>query len=112
VNDRGAVTVEAALAICGLLVVVVLGVGAVTAVIGQLRCADAAREAARLVARGDVERVPSVVERIAPSGAGVVVRREGDTASVEVRARVGGFPLRADAFAVLEPEAEAVSAEG
>ncbi|MFD1151694.1 TadE family type IV pilus minor pilin [Saccharothrix hoggarensis] len=96
-------TVEAAVAVCGLVAVLALGVGAVMAVVGQLRCTDAAREAARLVARGDDERVQGVVEAIAPAGAHVVVRRDGDTAWIEVGASRLGVALRARAYAVVEP---------
>ncbi|WP_367133228.1 TadE family type IV pilus minor pilin [Saccharothrix sp. HUAS TT1] len=102
-DDRGGVTVEAAVAVCGLVVVLVLGVSAVMAVVGQLRCTDAAREAARLVARGDEGRVAGVVEQVAPRGARWAVRREGDTARVEVTVERLGVELRARAYAVLEP---------
>ncbi|XVS64800.1 TadE family type IV pilus minor pilin [Actinosynnema sp. CA-299493] len=102
-DDRGGVTVEAAVAVCGLVAVLVLGVGAVMAVVAQLRCTDAAREAARLVARGDPGRVDGVVGAIAPEGARWAVRREGDTASVEVAVSRLGVELRARAYAVVEP---------
>ncbi|MFI9008950.1 TadE family type IV pilus minor pilin [Actinosynnema sp. NPDC053489] len=102
-DDRGAVTVEAAVAVCGLVAVLALGIAAVMAVVGQLRCTDAAREAARLVARGDDARVPAVVEEVAPNGARWVVRKEADTASVEVTVSRFGVGLRARAYAVVEP---------
>lgn len=102
-DDRGGVTVEAAVAVCGLVAVLALGVAAVMAVVGQVRCTDAAREAARLVARGDDARVQGVVEAIAPQGARWTVHREGDTASVEVAISRLGVDLRARAYAVLEP---------
>jgi Flp pilus assembly protein TadG len=105
-DDRGGVTVEAAVAVCGLVAVLALGVSAVMAVVGQLRCTDAAREAARLVARGDDARVGGVVEAIAPQGARWSVGREGDTASVEVAISRLGVELRARAYAVLEPGVE------
>jgi Flp pilus assembly protein TadG len=106
-DDRGAVTVEAAVVVFGLLLVLVLGSATVAAVIGQLNCVDAAREAARVVARGEPERVGPLVQAIAPAGAGVAVHAEGDTVRVEVTADpVGGLlpgvHLRARAFAVLE----------
>jgi Flp pilus assembly protein TadG len=101
-DDRGGVTVEAAVAVCGLVAVLALGVAAVMAVIGQLRCTDAAREAARLVARGDAGRAGGVVEAIAPEGARWTLRREGDTASVEVTVSRLGVELRARAYAVVE----------
>ena len=43
-DDRGTVTVEAALALCSLVVILALVLGAVSAVAAQLRCIDAARE--------------------------------------------------------------------
>jgi hypothetical protein len=97
------VTVEAAVAVCGLVVVLAIGVAAVMAVVGQLRCTDAAREAARLVARGEEGRAGGVAGAIAPAGARVVVRREGDGAWVEVVVSRLGVELRARAYAVLEP---------
>ena len=79
---RGATTVEAAFAIAALVVVLVLCAAGLTALSMQVRCIDAAREAARLAARGDDGdphcRPP---QNIAPHGAGAA------TAS---RRRVGG----------------------
>ena len=43
-DDRGAVTVEAALALCTLTVVVALAVAAITAAATSVRCTDAALE--------------------------------------------------------------------
>ncbi|WP_447005256.1 TadE family type IV pilus minor pilin [Saccharothrix isguenensis] len=102
-DDRGGVTVEAAVAVCGLVAVLALGLAAVMAVVGQLQCTDAAREAARLVARGDDARADRVAGEIAPRGARWAIRREGDTAWVEVTASRLGVQLRARAYAVLEP---------
>jgi hypothetical protein len=102
-DDRGGVTVEAAVAVCGLVALLALGIGAVMAVVGQIRCTDAAREAARLVARGDASRAGDVVEAIAPEGAWWAVHREGDAAWVEVSASRLGVELRARAYAVVEP---------
>ncbi|MEU5693497.1 TadE family type IV pilus minor pilin [Actinosynnema sp. NPDC020468] len=104
-GDRGSVTVEAAVGIGAVVAVLVLCVQVVMAVVGQVRCVDAAREAARLVARGDQARAAGVVAAIAPEGARLVVRVEGDAAVVEVSA-VGLFvPVRASAFAMVEPGA-------
>ncbi|PSL55654.1 hypothetical protein B0I31_105625 [Saccharothrix carnea] len=102
-DDRGGVTVEAAVAVCGLVALLLLGIGAVMAVVDYLRCTDAAREAARLVARGDDARVRGVVEGIAPEGARWAVRRAEDTASVEVTVSWLGVELRGGAYAVVEP---------
>jgi hypothetical protein len=106
--DRGAVTVEAALALCSLVMVLALSLAAVAAVSAQLRCIDAAREAARLAARGEQERGEQAARRLAPSGAGVRIAVRGDEVSVVVTAEpVGGLlpgvDVTAEAFAVLEP---------
>ncbi|MFI2562521.1 TadE family type IV pilus minor pilin, partial [Nocardia farcinica] len=52
-DECGAVTVEAAIALAAIMVVIVVCVGALLAASTQVRCVDAAREAARLEARGD-----------------------------------------------------------
>src|ERR1700758_5676496 len=74
----GASTVEAALAIASLVVVLVLCLAGVTAVSTQVRCIDAAREAARLAARGDERSAVDAARGIAPVGARIQLRREGD----------------------------------
>lgn len=110
VADEGAATVEAALALCAIVVVLVLVLSAVMAVFAQLRCADAAREAARLAARGEADRAGNVVRQLAPAGARLRVIVVGDEVSVEVTAEpAGGFlpgiHLHAQAYSVLEPDA-------
>ncbi|MEV0677301.1 TadE family type IV pilus minor pilin [Actinosynnema sp. NPDC050436] len=102
---------EAALAVCGLVAFLVLGVEVVMTVVAQVRCTDAAREAARLVARGEPARASTAAKEIAPRGAELVVHREGDTARVEVRARRTLVEVRADAYAVLEPGVAGTDAE-
>jgi Flp pilus assembly protein TadG len=109
-NDSGMATVEAAIAIVGLVLVLTLGTATITAVIDQLRCTDAAREAARLIARGEPERADSAVQAIAPKDAHLTVRTDGDTIHVEVSATptanlLPGLRLTARAYAVLEPTA-------
>jgi hypothetical protein len=108
-GDRGAVTVEAALALCSLVTVMALAVAAIGAATAHLRCLDAAREAARLVARGEPDRARDAVARIAPGGAMLEVRVVGDEADVRVAAAaVAGLPglrMEAAAHAVLEPGA-------
>lgn len=88
-RDRGSVTVEAAIALCALVAVLVLALGGVLAVAAQLRCSDAAREAARLAARGELERGRSAAAQIAPVGAMVEITTVDD----EVRARVTTGPF-------------------
>lgn len=106
--DRGAVTVEAALALCSLAVVTVAAVGSVAAVASSIRCLDAARELARLAARGEPERGHDVARRLAPPGARIELATVGDEITVTVSAApVELLPVRVGgrAVAVLEPGA-------
>ena len=107
-DDRGTVTVEAALALCSLVVVLALVLAAVSAVAAQLRCVDAAREAARLTARGEQDRAEELARRIAPHGAVVAVTVRGDEVIARVSANpvaglLPGVEVGAEAAAVLEP---------
>ena len=100
-DDAGAVTVEAALALCALTVFLVLALGALVAVAQTMRCADAARELARLAARGEPDRGRAVATRLAPSGARMELVPDGDTVTALVSARlVGPLPLTVDGRAV------------
>ena len=79
-----------------------------TALTGQLRCIDAAVEAARLVARGDRDGAQRAVAQLAPSGAELTVTVRGEQVSTEVEAPlpggiVPGRWLRGSAAAVVEP---------
>lgn len=76
---------EAALAVATLVVVLVLCAAGVTALAMQIRCIDAAREAARLVARGD-PLAASRAAALAPEATVLQVRRDGGY----VIARVSG----------------------
>ncbi|WP_329788173.1 TadE family type IV pilus minor pilin [Lentzea sp. DG1S-22] len=97
------VTVEAAIAVSALLVAMWLAANGLTAVIEQMRCTDAAREAARLAARGERQRGEAAVAEIAP-GATVVIHLDPDAVEVVVSKRGPlGLPLSARAFAVPEP---------
>ena len=58
--------------------VLVLCLAGVAAVSMQVRCVDAAREAARLAARGDERSAVDAARRIAPVGARVQLHRDGD----------------------------------
>ncbi len=58
--------------------VLVLCLAGITALSMQVRCVDAAREAARLAARGDDGVAVEAARRIAPGGALVRVQRDGD----------------------------------
>lgn len=69
---------EAALAIASLVAVLLLCLAGLSAVVLQVRCTDAAREAARLAARGDGWGQEVAASRLAPAGAGMELRRDGD----------------------------------
>ena len=81
-------------------------VGAVGAVASSIRCIDAARELARLAARGEAERGRTVAATLAPPGATLQLVVRGDEVTAEVSAApVELLPLRVGgrAVAVLEP---------
>jgi hypothetical protein len=88
--DAGAVTVEAALALCALTVFLAMALGALTAVAQTMRCTDAARELARLAARGEPDRGRAIAARLAPSGAVLEVTQDGDTVTATVSVRLVG----------------------
>lgn len=99
-------TVEAAIALAALVAAVVLCIGALLAASTQVRCVDAAREAARLAARGDTAQAVAAARTVAPPGAIVEVRGGGDRVTAVVTAGtplLPGLRLRAEAVAVTEP---------
>ncbi|MFI5781417.1 TadE family type IV pilus minor pilin [Nocardia sp. NPDC051570] len=105
-GERGAVTVEAAIALAALIAVVVLCLAALLAASAQVRCVDAAREAARSSARGADAGALAAARRVAPSGATVSVHDDGDLVVATADVRVPLFPLlvlRAEAVAFREP---------
>lgn len=107
-RDAGAVTVEAAIALGAFVTVLALALGAISAAIDQLRCIDAAREAARLVSRGEPDRARVVAGEIAPTSANVGITVRGDTIQVDVRAvpvngLLPGLELHGAAYAIAEP---------
>lgn len=114
VADRGAVTVEAAIALCSLIVVFGVVLAGVAATTDQLRCTDAASEAARLVARGERALAEEAVRGMAPQGATLDVRIDERTVAVTVRADpagglLPGITVSAKAYAELEPGVGEVS---
>ncbi|WIM86401.1 TadE family type IV pilus minor pilin [Candidatus Mycobacterium wuenschmannii] len=98
---------EAAFGVATLVTVLMLCLAGLAAVSAQVRCIDAAREAARLAARGD-ERTASVAARgVAPAGAGVHVRRDGDFVVATVTAGstlLRALHISATAVAAVEPQ--------
>lgn len=94
------------MAIAALVVVMVLCAGGVGAVSAQVRCVDAAREAARLAARGDDGAAVAAARTVAPAGAVVEVRHDGGYVRATVRmpsTLLPGINLGAEAVAALEP---------
>ncbi len=88
------------------MVVLVLCLAGITAVSMQVRCVDAAREAARLAARGDDNSALAAARRIAPAGARIAVRRDGDFVVATVVARSKLLPtldIAAKTVAAAEP---------
>lgn len=88
------------------MVVVVLCLAGVTAVSTQVRCIDAAREAARLAARGDTGSAETAARGVAPRGASVDLRRDGGFVVARVGGRsplLPGILIAAEAVAAVEP---------
>jgi hypothetical protein len=109
VADTGAVTVEAALALCALTVFLALVLGTLTAVAQTMRCTDAARELARLAARGEPDRGRVVAARLAPSGARLDLGQDGDTVTATVSVPlVGSLPMTVSGRAVAALETAGV----
>jgi hypothetical protein len=89
-SDDGMATAEMAVAMPSLVVVLAAAVGLLHAVGAELRCADAARLAARAAARGEpAAAVVAQARAAAPAGSTVSVTRKGDTYDVSVTARLG-----------------------
>jgi hypothetical protein len=91
-----------------LVVVLVFCVAGLTAMSMQVRCIDAAREAARLAARGDEGHAMRTAHDVAPFGAKVSLREEGELIFATVTAHsilLPGIAIRADSVAAIEPTA-------
>lgn len=86
-RDRGSASAEFAVALPALLIVVVLGIGALMAGSVSVRLQDAAADAARLAARGEPDRASSVVGS-AVDGASATVEGSGDLVCVTASANV------------------------
>ena len=86
-------TVEAAIAVGTLVAVLLVVLAAMAAVVLQLRCVDAATEAARLAARGDLEGARAAAAALVPAGAEVVVEGRGEDVIARVRAAPLGSAL-------------------
>lgn len=113
-DERGAVTAELAVAMPTLIAVTIGLVWLLSIGVAQVRTVDAAREAARAVARGDEPAAAIAIgERVAPEGVTVRVVIEGDRVVAHADGRVSGpggvfgflpgADLSAEAVAVAEP---------
>jgi Flp pilus assembly protein TadG len=114
------VTAETAVVLPVLLLVLAGAVAAVVVVGAQLRCVDAAREAARAATRGEPATVvANVAAGAAPDGAVTELGGDGDTVRVTVSATVsplGPLPwhleVSATATGVREPAADPARSGG
>jgi hypothetical protein len=100
---------ELAVALPSLIAVLVVALSAVAAATDQVRCVDAARASARLLARGDGTAVAlSQGRRLAPAGARLTVTASATEVEVEV---VGNpAPMLSWLGARAAPHAHAVAA--
>jgi len=111
-RNRGMVTAETALALPALALVVGLMLWALLAATAQLRCVDAARAAARSVARGDgLAESMAAGLRLAPEGAHIRVERSGGLVRVSVEAMVGPAGSGAGFLPTLAVSADAMVAD-
>lgn len=112
-EERGAVTAEAAI-VMPILVVFALGLAWLVSLgVTQVRSVDAAREVARAVARGEQSTGTSLGKRVAPTGSAIAVSKSGETVVVTVAAPVRGpgglfgflptFTVHAEAVSAMEP---------
>ncbi len=104
-RDRGSFTAELAAGLPALVLLLLAGLTAVTAVTARAHCVDAARDAALAAARG--ESGVAAGSRSAPAGADVTVAVDGDTVTATVRAPVRALGARLPRLTV---EATAVAA--
>jgi hypothetical protein len=99
--------VEAAFGVATLVAVLMVCLAGITAVSAQVRCVDAAREAARLAARGDERSAVAAARGVAPRGAAVQIRRDGGfvVATVTVRSNLlHALHISATGVAAVEPQ--------
>lgn len=89
-SDGGYVTAETAVGLPALVVLLGAALWAIAVAGAQVRCVDAARDAARAAARGEPDAAIREAATLAgPPGCDVQVSRQGDRVIVTVRARVG-----------------------
>ena len=107
-RERGAAAAELAVALPALVLVLALALAALDLGVAQVRCVDAARLGARLLARGEQPaQALAEVRAAAPRGSRVSVEATGERVSVSVTAGVP--PLLRPLGAVPPPRATAVA---
>ncbi len=111
-GDRGSVTAELAAALPALVLLLLFALGAINTVLMQVRCVDAARDAALVAARGGDGT--AAARRRAPGGAEIEVSVGADAVrarvSVAVRplgAHLPGLTVSSTAVADREPGPDA-----
>lgn len=93
-DDDGMVTAEFVVVLPAIVLAVLIGVGAVSAMTMRMRCADAAAVGARLAARGESpEAVVAATGRAAPAGAVVHLQTTAGTVQVRVTAQAALLPV-------------------
>ncbi|MFI9381176.1 TadE family type IV pilus minor pilin [Kutzneria sp. NPDC052558] len=98
-----------AIALSGVVFMLALCLSAIGAVIATMQATDAAAAAARLAARGDRARADEAATQLAPHGAEVSIKIDGDEVTTTVTAPplplLLGLRPAGTAYAVLEPGA-------
>lgn len=109
VRSVGMVTAELAVAIPTVVIVLAVCLGGISVGIDQIRCVDAARLAARALARGDADSTArEMARRAAPTGAAVILVGGGSQVRVTVSVHRGvaglvhGFDVAATSVAERE----------
>jgi hypothetical protein len=100
-TDAGYVTAETAVVVPVLLVFTGMLLWGLMAAAAQIRCVDAARAGARAAARSEPETTAlAAASAVAPRGAAVSLRRDGDLVRVRVTAQSLGPGRLADVLSV------------
>ncbi|WAC58059.1 pilus assembly protein TadE [Gordonia sp. SL306] len=105
------VTVEGAYVIAAIVATVVLGITAVVGATVQIRCTDAAREAARLAAAGDAA-AQEVAAGVVGRSAQIMITGTDSRVEVVVRSSIPLLPMvtvSARAVAAKEPDDDATA---
>lgn len=110
-RQGGMVTAETAMVLPLLIAVTALLVWVVALGVAQVRLVDAAREGARMAARGDPDDMVRVgTQKMAPGGSEVVVRPDRTSVTVQVRLHARPELPVFRRFPGIDLEATAVSA--